>query len=131
MISTSKRNYYKEKFKKCKGNSSETWKTIQKIMPTKQNNKQISNNEQNKEKADEFNNFFANVGKEAFDRTQYNSGIRDYNPVRNPRLLNNIPRFRPKTVDMETVIPTVKHLRNTSATGCDNISLEFIKDALP
>ena len=38
--------------------------------------------------------------------------------------------FRPTPVDCETVILTIKDLRETSAVGSDGISLRFIRDGL-
>ncbi len=49
-----------------------TWKVIRDNVPGK-NVKSINHNFENKEeKAEEFNNFFANVGKNTFEKTQHN-----------------------------------------------------------
>ena len=39
--------------------------------------------------------------------------------------------FQPQPTDSDTIILIIKHLKNTSSCGSDNISLRFIKESLP
>ncbi len=85
-----------------------------------------------KVKAEEFNTFFANIGKNTFELTQKSL---PNNEVTCPELSphdsdnrNNI--FRRQPVDVNTVILTIKSLNETRSVGCDGTSLIFIRDSL-
>lgn len=55
----------------------------------------------------------------------------DYNVNESETQVNNPgPHFRPQPVDTNTIILTIKHLRESKSFGSDNISLRFIKDSL-
>ncbi len=72
LIRQSKTEHYHNQFYACKGNTAATWRVIKNIVPGK-NEKSINHNFENKEeKAEEFNNFFANIGKKTFKKTQHN-----------------------------------------------------------
>ncbi len=72
LIRHSKTEHYHNQFNACKGNTAATWKGIRDIVPGK-NEKSINHNFENKEeKAEKLNNFFANVGKNTFEKTQHN-----------------------------------------------------------
>ena len=85
-------------------------------------------------KVEAFNNFFANVGKVTFEKTQQNRGDNQNVPIHNNN--NNTSNqfcimFRPQPTDSDTIILIIKHLKNTSSCGSDNISLRFLKESLP
>ncbi len=80
-----------------------------------------------------FNHFFVNVGKEAFDNSQKSLTPES---AENPTQFfhehsSSQNTFRPQHVDTNTVILTIKQLKESNSYGSDNISLRFIKDALP
>lgn len=130
MIQRTKINYFKEQFQNCKGDSSKTWNTIKTLIPNKNNSSKSFEFEETMEKAEEFNHFFAEVGKKAYDKTQEN--LNDENEaIIKTNTINSQIKFRPEPVNVETVILTVKDLNETKACGCDGIAFRFIKDALP
>ena len=73
------------------------------------------------------------MGKSTFDKTQEELARCNYAP-RDTRHDNaniyTFQSFKPVPVDCETVILTIKSLKETNACGSDGISLRFIKDAL-
>lgn len=118
-------------FLDCKGDSSKTWRTIKNIIPLKDKSKQM-NCEDKLIKANEFNKFFSNVGKCAYEKSH--EALRCNNVTINEtnRPTNALTyQFRPQPVDVNSIILIVKDLNETNSTGCDNISLKFIKDSLP
>ncbi len=131
LISKTKADYYHARINNCRGNSSATWKVITDI-PCQKRNSNSYNFDNMSDKAEEFNKFFSNIGKGTYERTQHS--LRDpHNRTVNYR--NPAPRegacFRPEPVDTNTVILTIKSLKETKAVGSDGITLRFLKDALP
>ncbi len=80
---------------------------------------------------EEFNELFVNVGKRTYERTQ--SQLSHVNSDQEASRYNAVHEhlFRPDTVVMNTVILTLKRLKNTSSVGSDGISLQHIRDSLP
>ena len=99
-------------------------------MPNKGNVKLEFDNP--KDKADQFNHFFAHVGKCTYEKTQeilnnYNEqGARTTTTI----IDSNIEIFRPQPIDVETVMFTIMKLNNSNAFGVDGIPTRFIKDSL-
>ena len=132
LIQNSKKKYYKDKLHECKGNSKATWQTVREIIPKNVNNTLDSEYDNISEKAEEFNHFFANVGKKAFLESQedsLNTTTAFDRPIDSDASEN--PKFRPSPVDIDTVISTFNQLRNTNACGSDGIPFRFLKDSLP
>lgn len=134
-LQTEKKAYYHNQFRQSKGNSSQMWSNIRKIIPNiKPNN--IITNEDNNDKAEDFNNYFASVGRKTFERCRSdltsNDTTSDNIRVTHDTVYNTETNnfFRPKPVDVETVILTISKLRKTKSVGNDGISLNFIKDSL-
>ena len=131
-LRNAEQEYYREQFHSNRGNSAATWKIIKNIVPNKKstnNNNFESENEL--ERAEEFNELFVNVGKRTFEKTQNNQNITNPNldyPLGNGNYENF---FRAKPVDVNTVILTLKHLKNSNSAGSDGIALRYIKDSLP
>ncbi len=80
------------------------------------------------DKAEEFNNFFANVGKNTFikSQNQLDDNFSDYEMHDDNTITPH--EFRPQPVVVNSVILIIKHLNNTKATGTDDISHTFVKD---
>lgn len=134
-IRNGKKKYFRDKLSEAKGDSKATWKAVRELVPKTKINAQNSNYENVQEKAEEFNQFFANVGKNAFEKSQENLLNRptedDETANLNDRMnISQIPYFRPQPVDIDTVILTFKQLNDTRACGSDDIPLRFLKDAL-
>ncbi len=84
-----------------------------------------------KEKVEECNNYFTNVEKIAFEETQSTFHGEDETANFEPDVPHTTTKFfRPQPVDVNTVILTIKELRNTNSVISDNIQLKFIKDSL-
>ncbi len=79
-----------------------------------------------KTQAEKFNELFVNVGKLAFDRTQNELNIVHPHRVNLQQNLNYENFFRPEPVDVNTVILTIKHLKNTNSAGSDGMTLRYL-----
>ena len=128
-ISTARASYFKDEIMKSNSRN-DTWKIMKKIVPTKKQTKIEFDNP--KDKADQFNNFFASVGKNTYKKTQ--DILNDHN-IQHGRITqtltsNGIQLFRPQPVTIETVILTMKSLNNSNAYGIDGIPTRFLKDSL-
>ena len=134
MICSKKTNYFREEFTKCKGNIKGTWEVIRKIIPENKNSQTLFGNTDVdvQTKADEFNKYFANIGKSTFEKSQEN--IQYVNQLRynQPTLpTNNRQKFRPHPIDINDLILIIKHLKVTNACGSDGIQFRFLIDSLP
>lgn len=130
-IQKAKSEYFKGKFNECGKDTSKTWKIVKTLVPNKVIKSKVSNFEDIERKVEEFNNFFANVGKVTYEKTQ--RSLENVNvPLEDmPINVNLETNFRPQPVTVETVILTIKHLKDTRAVGADGIALQFVRDSLP
>ena len=134
LLKTAKRQYYQGKFQDSRGDTAATWKLIKDIIPNNNNKSNSLDSINLKEKAEEFNEYFANVGKKTYEETQQNGNFNNDVNNRECRLLSNgnvNNYFRPKPGDINIVILTIKSLNDTNAFGSDGIPFKFIKDFLP
>ena len=126
-----KTNYNKAEINKCKGKSKETWKVLNNIIPNKNRPTKYTFDDVDK-KAEEFNEFFANVGQKMYERAQ--EKLNEENPVilgnASPNVAENVSLFRPQPVAVETVILKVKELNDSNAFGNDGFASRFIKDSI-
>ncbi len=132
MLQTAKKTYYHNQLRQCKGNPSQMWSNIRGIIPNNKPNNIITDEDIN-DKAEDFNNYFANVGRKTFERCRNESTNNDTTSDNTRVTINNPDTnnlFRPKPVDVETVILTISKLKETKSVGSDGISLKFIKDSL-
>ena len=82
-------------------------------------------------KANDFNEYFTNVGKKAFEKSQENFNDRqNINDNINVNF-NAETSFKPSPVDVNTIILTIRELNNTKAFGSDGIAFKFIQESLP
>ncbi len=118
-------------FENCKGNISATWRLIRNIVPSKKVINNTYGHGNALEKAEELNELFVNVGKRTYERTQRQLGHvnSDQEASRNNAVHEHL--FLPEPVDTNTVILTLKQLKNTNSVGSDGISLQHLKDSLP
>ncbi len=130
-MSAAKKEYYNRELNSSKGNTAAVWRLIREIVPSTKKTSSGSNIDKNK--IEEFNHFFASVGREAFEDSPKNiTPETEENPSQlHHELANSQNSFRPQPVDTNTVILTIKQLKESNSCGSDNISLKFIKDALP
>ncbi len=123
-----KAEYYNNKFNKHKGNSKLLWKTIKKLIPDNKCSSMPMTC--NKETAKFFNVFFANVGKNTFEKTR----LRDSTLFPDTHAVFNTEHnslFRPEPIDWQTLVLTIAHMNSSNACGYDRIPLRFLKDSLP
>ena len=94
-----KTNYNKAEINKCKGKSKEKWKVLKNIIPNKNRPTKYTFDDVDK-KAEEFNEFFANVGQKMYERAQ--EKLNEENPVilgnASPNVAENVSLFRPQPV---------------------------------
>ncbi len=83
-----------------------------------------------KEKVEEFNTYFVNVGKITFEKTRSTLHGENETAAFEPDVPHTTYFFRPQPIDVNTVILTIKELHNTNSAGSDNIQLKFIKDSV-
>ncbi len=131
MMSAAKKEYYNKEFHSSKGNTAAVWRLIREVVPSTK--KTTNGNNIESSKIEEFNHFFANVGREAFENSQKSiTPESEENPTQfYHEHASNQNTFRPQPVDANTVILTIKQLKESNSCGNDHISLRFIKDALP
>ncbi len=131
IMTTRKVAYYHKQLQDAKGNTSEIWKIIKDIVPDRKNNCNGHNFENITSKANDFHLHFANVGKNTYERTQEFLHDKNVPHVNNyDVVLDDGNFFRPCPVSVETIILTIKKVKETSSVGSDGISMRFIKDAL-
>lgn len=76
--------------------------------------------------------YFASIGKEIYERSQECTA--DQNEFPHINLDTSAPTdqlFRPQPIDSDTLILVIKHMKNTSASSSDGITLHYIKESLP
>ena len=71
MIKNAKVNYFQKKFKECKN----IWNITDEIVPSKKKNKQVCSFNDAETTAENFNNYFSNVGRNFFLETQQSREI--------------------------------------------------------
>ena len=135
-IRGAKTKHFKNKFNDCRGDSGATWKVVEDMIPGLRNKSKNTHFDEPLQKAEEFNNYFANVGENAFKKSQegvINNVATTTHEINNyiNQSLPNIPSFRPQPVDVNTITLTFKGLRKTNACGSDGIPYTYLKDALP
>ncbi len=131
LIDESKNQYYGNNLNENKSNVAKTWKTIRDIIPNSKHKVSNCNFDNEITKANEFNKHFADVGRNTYEKTQETldgENVIHFNDMTNT--LDDDNNFRPQPVDTDTIILTIKGLKDTSSVGCDGIPLTFIKDSL-
>lgn len=132
LIQNAKSNYFREQIHKCKGNSGDTWKVVRQIIPNRSNSKQ-NDYDDVLNKAEEFNTFFASVGRKTYEKAQ--EMLFSDNPMVDEQATLYLDTgtnhlFRPQPVTIDTVILMVKQLKNSNSFGSDGIPTRFLKDSL-
>jgi len=130
-IRLAKHVYYDNCFKKFRDDIKQTWATIKEIMNKNQNVKgtpkyfllrgfQISDH---KSIANEFNNFFVNIGPNLASNitTVQNKTFKDYLRPRSSK------EFKFQRVNVNQVKKGIDDLKSKTSSGIDNISNKFLK----
>lgn len=131
LIRNTTADHYRDRLKECKGNTSATWKVIKEIIPSHKNTPHAYKFSNPRDKAEELNKFFSNVGESTLKRSHEELKIEDEFVGNGPHPDIDVnAAFRPQPVDTNTVILAVKDLNTTTSVGSDNIGLRFLRDAL-
>ena len=134
MLSEKKKNYFREEFSNCKGDIKGTWNVINRIIPiNKKCSGQLDNlDEKDQHKANNFNEYFGNIGKNMYEKSQNDNHLIDQ-PLSDqpPSITTNIDNFRPCPIDLVSHILMVKELKPTNSYGSDGIQFRFLIDSLP
>ncbi len=103
LINRQRKQYYLNCFQSCKSKSLLVWRTVRDIVPGKC--KGPKNNSPDDNESENFNNFFATVGRDTFDETQEEVRNEKFNNVTAaPTTPVSDAAFRPQPVDPNTVI---------------------------
>lgn len=116
-----KSEYFNQKLENAKGNTAATWKTVRQLIPATTNKVSpllTGNGESLEQKANKFNNFFANIGKQTFENSQHNLSDRERTdqPSTNHAYTSTGGMFRPQPTDDNTIILVIKHLKTLPQT---------------
>ncbi len=113
MMNAARKEYYDRDLNSSKGNTAAVWRLIREIVPSTKKTSSGSNIDNNK--IEEFNHFFANVGREAFEDSQKNitPEIEENPPQPHLELASSQNSFRPQPVDTNTVILTIQQLKES------------------
>jgi hypothetical protein len=115
-----KKQYYKEKFQQCEGDSKKTWRILKEITRTDINKETTEPENMNKEKANKFNKFFATVGTEIQKKLRV---------MKHRSTFSGLAGFKFVLETEENVEKLIDRIRPDVAVGYDDISARLIKDA--
>lgn len=131
---SAKQNIITMTFSTIKAAFKKTWKTITETVPNTKNISITSNFDNVLDKANEFNSYFANVGKNSYTKTQELIHCENvqYSICENVAsgMSGEDSTFRPQPAHTDTVILMIKDINETSSVGSDGIPKKFTKDAL-
>ena len=124
------KDHYRDQMNDCNFDLTKTWKIIESMTPGKSDTFINMSSEELLHKANTFNEYFANVGRKSFEKSQESINVNPQNYLNVQEPLGS-EYFRPQPVDLVTIILVIKELNSTNAFGCDGIAFKFIKDSLP
>lgn len=132
LIHQSKNNYFREEFRKC-GNMKSTWGVVRSMIPPLNKSNSNENTEEDmKIKAEHFNEYFSQIGKQTFEKSQENvENENQYLKVIQEKNRAFENGFRPQPIDITTLILIIKDINDTNSCGIDGIQFHFIRDSLP
>ena len=114
LINHRKKQFYLEELKKCKGDTRLTWKVIKDIVPSVNQTTTTHTPNDIVNKAQVFNEFFGNVGKNTYEETQALLGSENIAASVPNAVSANMTPFRPQPVDTNTVVLTIKQLQKNT-----------------
>jgi hypothetical protein len=135
LIKDKKKAFLKQGFDTHKNNIKKTWQHLRHIIPSKGKDTKISiiNSDNGplteaKDKANELNNFFANIGPKLANKIPENKFC-NYDIIEGNQSENE--HFELITVTNDYVLNQLTKLSNNKATGLDNIPSRLLKVAAP
>ena len=115
-----KKNFLTENLKLAEKDSRKCWDVINTVADRKQSQTKTEPDMMNQAKADSFNKYFANVGKEI--QKELNLNIESIN-------FTGLKGFDFQNESIESVLKIINSLKTNTATGYDEISAKILKDA--
>ena len=115
-----KRKFLSESLKDAENDSKKSWEIINTVVDRKQNKEKTEPDAMSQEKANSFNKYFANVGKEIQDNLKLNV---------EPKNIVGQCGFEFKNETNESIVKIINSLKTETATGYDEISARIIKDS--
>ncbi|XP_068235656.1 uncharacterized protein [Palaemon carinicauda] len=106
-MDNSMKEHYRDELRSNKNNLRTSWKKVRSILPNNTNKESQIENEDLTDKAEKFNEYFANIGRKTYERTQEelsrnnrSAQTDEINTFPNNRLYS----FKPSPIDCDTVI---------------------------
>ena len=118
-----KRNYYSKKIEEYKGKPKDIWKIFKEVTGSTTVKENIEPEDMNQEKADNFNTYFATVGK----MFQEKLGLKP----KTTEIKDQETGFKFKEEDEKGIEKLIDRIRSDVATGYCTISARILKDAKP
>ena len=115
-----KRAYYTKEIEKTEGDSKKAWKVLKTALGKIQNKECIEPSNLSKEKANEYNKFFASIGIEIQNQLKTQNHETNF---------ENLQGFNFKEETEEKVMKLITKLKPDVAVGYDNLNAKLIKDA--
>ena len=116
-----KRAYYKEKINNFEGDSRKIWQILKDVTNKNYRDEVLPDNP-NKKTANQFNTFFAKVGKQVQDQLNIKIDMPD---------LEKSGQFKFSNETESKIDALIKRIRPDVATGCDEISSRLLQAARP
>ena len=134
-LRSSEKDYIADQISKCKKNSGALWKIIHQTLPKKERSKPVYTKD-NTKVADDFNTYFATVGKNTAQAVKKLSEDNNIQPYINSPYLSN-PAFRCPdafkfvAVSEDEILRTIMSIPINKFPGPDKINMRIIRDSLP
>ena len=131
-LRSSEKDYIANQISKCKKNSGALWKIIHQTLPKKECSKPVYSKDSTKV-ADDFNTYFATVGKNTAQAVKKLSEDNNIQPC--PYLSNPAFRcpeaFKFVAVSEDEILRTIMSIPVNKSPGPDKINMRIIRDSLP
>ncbi len=126
LLRTAEPNYVRNQIEKYKGIPRSIWKVIRECLPSRDSDKPVYQKD-HKVLANEFNEYFASIGKTAADK------VKKLAEVKNIHITTPLPPSRHQFLDLfefRAVRRIILNSHSNKAPGADRINIQFIKDSL-
>ena len=127
-IADARRNSIHADLRESRGNPKRTWDIMRNTVQYKKPHESTNNIEDPLATATNFNAFFAQVGQKVY--TEVSGGSTNVSPIScdTQNECSQEMLWKPKPAALKDVRQIIFSMKNTKATGHDNLSLKFIKD---
>ena len=115
-----KKDYLKTQLSLHKEDPKKSWETINSITDNKKCKDKIEPDMMNQSKANDFNIYFANVGKEIQEKLKLTTNLNNF---------DGLAGFQFQPENIETIKKYIDSLKINTSTGYDDISAKILKDS--